>query len=152
MQGHHLSFSELLSTCSVGSQGKLFLVHTLGVAGLVVCIRYRVVTTFLARIPSGGCATLQACPYSPLLQGKGLRLSWGMPHSTQGYPSLLHTKQRPGIFIFEPAYHLAQKYRLSKTRLLFIVVISHKKLYISAQIFTISSYGTIYPLYSIGKI
>ena len=49
-------------------------------------------------------------------------------------------------------YHLAQKYRLSKTRLLFIVVISHKKLYISAQIFSISSYGTIYPLYSIGKI
>ena len=49
-------------------------------------------------------------------------------------------------------YHLAQKYRLSKTRLLFIVVISHKKLYISAQIFSIGSYGTIYPLYSIGKI
>ena len=49
-------------------------------------------------------------------------------------------------------YHLAQKYRLSKTRLLFIVVISHKKLYISAQICSISSYGTIYPLYSIGKI
>ena len=51
----------------------------------------------------------------------------------------------------ELVYHLAQKYRLSKTKLLFIVVISHKKFYISAQIFSIGSYGTIYPLYSIGK-
>ena len=33
-------------------------------------------------------------------------------------------------------YHLAQKYRLSKTKLLFIVVISYKKLYISAQLFS----------------
>ena len=60
MHGHHLSFSELLSTCSVGSQGKLSLFKLVQFWHLS-CLSRRLYSLsrryyLFGRIPGGGCA------------------------------------------------------------------------------------------------
>ena len=74
----------------------------IGVASLVVRIHYRVDTTSLAGFLAG-VARRNARVFASAERVKSLPC-WGMPHSPQGYPSLLPTKQRPGIFICEPAH------------------------------------------------
>ena len=56
------------------------------------------------------------------------------PHKTSVavYPALFLPALAYKIIYMKVEYHLAQKYRLSKTKLLFIIVIDHKKLYIFA--------------------